>query len=165
MRVNRVALVGDQSVFRAGVRILVDSQADLEIVGEAGNGVEAVPMAAETCPGVILMDITMPVMDGIAATAEVLKRADARGRTPPHIIVLTIFDLDKAWTRAIRAGASGFVLTDADTEFLLSAIRRVHAGNGMIAASATRELVEYFTPTGARSVAPAALEQLTCAGT
>lgn len=160
-RAIRVGLVDDQSLFRAGVRMLIDSQSDLEVVGEAGNGVEAIAMAAETHPDVILMDIRMPVMDGIAATSEVLKRADAHGGKLPRIIVLTTFDLDEAATRAIRGGASGFVLKDADPEFLLAAIRTVHAGNAVIAASATRELFEHFTPTGARPVAPAAFEQLT----
>jgi DNA-binding NarL/FixJ family response regulator len=159
--VIRVGLVDDQSLFRAGVRMLVDSQPDLAVVGEAGNGVEAVAMAAETRPDVILMDIRMPVMDGIAATTEVLKRADARGGTLPRIIVLTTFDLDEAATRAIRGGASGFVLKDADPEFLLAAIRTVHAGNAVIAASATRELFEHFAPEGARPAAPASFEQLT----
>lgn len=161
MNVIRVALVDDQSLFRAGVRMLVDSQADLEIVGESGNGVEVVSMAAETCPDVILMDIRMPVIDRIVATAEVLKRADTRGGTLPRIIVLATFDLDEAATRAIRGEASGFVIKDADPEFLLAAIRTVCAGNAVIAASATRELFEHFRPTGARSVAPAAFEQLT----
>ena len=161
MSVIRVGLVDDQSLFRAGVRMLVNSQADLEVVGEAGNGIEAVAMAAEARPDVILMDIRMPVMDGIAATTEVLERADARGGRLPRIIVLTTFDLDEAATRAIRGGASGFVLKDADPEFLLAAIRTVHAGNAVIAASATRELFEHFTPAGAHPVAPAAFLQLT----
>ena len=161
MSVIRVGLVDDQSLFRAGVRMLVNSQADLEVVGEAGNGIEAVAMAAEARPDVILMDIRMPVMDGIAATTEVLERADARGGRLPRIIVLTTFDLDEAATRAIRGGASGFVLKDADPEFLLAAIRTVHAGNAVIAASATRELFEHFTPAGAHPVAPAVFQQLT----
>ena len=161
MSVIRVGLVDDQSLFRAGVRMLVNSQADLEVVGEAGNGIEAVAMAAEARPDVILMDIRMPVMDGIAATTEVLERADARGGRLPRIIVLTTFDLDEAATRAIRGGASGFVLKDADPEFLLAAIRTVHAGNAVIAASATRELFEHFTPVGTHPVAPAAFQQLT----
>jgi len=159
--VIRVGLVDDQSLFRAGVRMLIESQSDLEVAGEAGNGVEAIAMAAEALPDVILMDIRMPVMDGIAATTEILKRANTRGGVLPRIIVLTTFDLDEAATRAIRGGASGFVLKDADPEFLLAAIRTVFAGNAVIAASATRELFEHFTPTGGRPVTPAAFEQLT----
>jgi DNA-binding NarL/FixJ family response regulator len=161
VNVIRVGLVDDQSLFRAGVRMLIDSQVDLEVAGEAGNGVEAVAMAAESRPDVILMDIRMPVMDGIAATTEILKRADARGGSLPRIIVLTTFDLDEAATRAIRGGASGFVLKDADPEFLLAAIRTVHAGNAVIAASATRELFEHFAPAGAQPSMPAAFGQLT----
>ena len=140
----RVALVDDHALFRAGIRMLVSSQPDLEFVGEAGNGVEGIEMAAEHTPDVILMDIRMPVMDGIESTRGILAAAEAAGRRPPRIIVLTTFDLDEAATRAIRGGASGFLLKDADPEFLLSAIRTVHAGTAVIAASATRELFEHF---------------------
>ena len=136
----RVALVDDQALFRTGIRMLIGSQPDLEFVGEAGNGREAVAMAAEARPDVILMDIRMPVMDGIAATVAILTAAEQRGDRLPRIIVLTTFDLDEAATRAIRGGASGFLLKDADPEFLLASIRTVHAGNAVIAAAATREL-------------------------
>ncbi len=156
----RVALVDDQSLFRAGIRMLVGSQPDLAFVGEAGDGQEAIAMAAETRPDVVLMDIRMPVMDGIAATVAILAAAESAGRKPPRIIVLTTFDLDEAAARAIRGGASGFVLKDADPEFLLAAIRTVHAGNAVIAASATRELFEHFDGAAARSV-PESFGQLT----
>jgi DNA-binding NarL/FixJ family response regulator len=142
----RVALVDDQALFRTGVRMLISSQPDLEFAGEAANGQEAVDLARRERPDVILMDIRMPVMDGIQATAEVLRAADARGDRPPRVLVLTTFDLDESAARAIRAGASGFVLKDADPEFLLAAIRTVHAGNSVIAASATRQLLEHFDP-------------------
>ncbi len=142
----RVALVDDQALFRAGIRMLLNSQPDLECVGEASNGEEAVALAATTRPDVILMDIRMPVLDGIAATERILTAADAAGTTPPRILVLTTFDLDESAARAIRGGASGFVLKDADPEFLLAAIRTVHAGNSVIAASATKELLEHFGP-------------------
>lgn len=151
----RVALVDDQALFRAGIRMLVCSQDDLEFVGEAGDGLEAVVMAEKTRPDVILMDIRMPVMDGIAATEAILaaadrgadhRGADHPGAPPPRIIVLTTFDLDEAAARAIRGGASGFVLKDADPEFLLAAIRTVHAGTAVIAAQATRELFVHFQP-------------------
>lgn len=161
MTTIRVGLVDDQSLFRAGIRMLVDSQPDLEVAGEAGNGEEAIAMAVEARPDVILMDIRMPVLDGIAATTAILAGAESRGSRPPRIIVLTTFDLDEAATRAIRGGASGFVLKDADPEFLLAAIRTVHAGNAVIAASATRELFEHFTARDARPPAPEAFEQLT----
>jgi DNA-binding NarL/FixJ family response regulator len=156
--VIRVALVDDQGLFRAGIRMLLDSQADLEVVGEAANGQEAVAMAAEAVPDVILMDIRMPVMDGIAATAAILSAA--RGDVP-RIIVLTTFDLDEAAARAIRSGASGFVLKDADPEFLLAAIRTVHAGNSVIAASATMELFEHFGTPTAKPAVPESFAGLT----
>lgn len=109
-----VALVDDQALFRTGIRMLVSSQPDLEFVGEASNGVEGIQIAAEKRPDVILMDIRMPVMDGIESTEKILSAADARGGAKPKIIVLTTFDLDEAATRAIRGGASGFLLKDAD---------------------------------------------------
>lgn len=135
----RVALVDDQALFRAGIRMLVASQPDLEVVGEAGDGREALAMVAQARPDVVLMDIRMPVMDGLAATAEILQQPD-----PPKIVMLTTFDLDEAAARAIRQGASGFLLKDADPEFLLAAIRTVHAGSSVIAASATRDLFAHF---------------------
>lgn len=135
----RVVLVDDQALFRAGIRMLVASQPDLEVVGEAGNGREALDVVAATRPDVVLMDIRMPVIDGLTATAEILSRPE-----PPRIVMLTTFDLDEAAARAIRQGASGFLLKDADPEFLLAAIRTVHAGSSVIAASATRELFEHF---------------------
>jgi DNA-binding NarL/FixJ family response regulator len=151
----RVALVDDQALFRAGIRMLVESQPDLEFAGEAGDGREAIAMVAETAPDVVLMDLRMPVLDGIAATEGIV----AGTASPPRILVLTTFDLDEAAARAIRAGASGFVLKDAEPEFLLAAIRTVHAGSAVIAASATRELFEHF---GAGSAAPPpAFETLT----
>jgi DNA-binding NarL/FixJ family response regulator len=140
----RVALVDDQALFRAGIRMLVSSQADLEFVGEAANGVEGIAIAASATPDVILMDIRMPVMDGIESTRHILEAAAARGGKQPRVIVLTTFDLDEAAARAIRGGASGFVLKDADPEFLLAAIRTVHSGTAVIAAAQTRELFEHF---------------------
>ncbi len=151
----RVALVDDQALFRAGIRMLVSSQPDLEFVGEAGDGSAGVLMAAETKPDVILMDIRMPVMDGIEATSRIV----ASGANAPRVIVLTTFDLDEAAARAIRGGASGFILKDADPELLLAAIRAVHSGSSVIAASATRELFEHFGQQA--STEPANFAQLT----
>ncbi|WP_194765625.1 response regulator [Microbacterium sp. UFMG61] len=116
---------------RAGIRMLVASQPDLDVVGEAGDGRAAVALVRSVRPDVVLMDIRMPVMDGLTATAEILAQPD-----PPRIVMLTTFDLDEAAARAIRQGASGFLLKDADPEFLLAAIRTVHAGSSVIAASA-----------------------------
>ncbi|KRB38510.1 UNVERIFIED_CONTAM: response regulator transcription factor [Microbacterium sp. SLM126] len=143
----RVALVDDQALFRAGIRMLVDSQPDLEVVAEASDGREALDVVRATRPDVVLMDIRMPVMDGLAATAELLADAD-----PPRIVMLTTFDLDEAAARAIRQGASGFLLKDADPEFLLAAIRTVHAGSAVIAASATRDLFAHFSDAAPRRV-------------
>ncbi|WP_029145613.1 response regulator [Microbacterium luticocti] len=137
----RVVLADDQALFRAGIRMVIDSQADLEVVGEASDGREAIDVVRQTRPDVVLMDIRMPVMDGLAATAELLADADA-----PRIVMLTTFDLDEAAARAIRQGASGFLLKDADPEFLLAAIRTVHAGSAVIAASATRDLFAQTAP-------------------
>lgn len=149
----RVALVDDQALFRAGIRMLVDSQPDLEVVAEAPDGREALDAVRQSRPDVVLMDIRMPVMDGLAATAELLTDPE-----PPRIVMLTTFDLDEAAARAIRQGASGFLLKDADPEFLLAAIRTVHAGSAVIAASATRELFERFADAAPRPVPPAYAE-------
>jgi len=157
----RVGLVDDQALFRAGIRMLVSSQPDLEFVGEAGNGMEGIAMAQEHKPDVILMDIRMPVMDGIESTREILAAAEKRGERAPRIVVLTTFDLDEAATRAIRGGASGFLLKDADPEFLLSAIRTVHSGTAVIAAAATRELFEHFDSQHSGGAAPAEFADLT----
>ncbi|TQJ29787.1 response regulator transcription factor [Microbacterium sp. SLBN-146] len=145
----RVVLVDDQALFRAGIRMLVGSQPDLEVVGEAADGREAIDVVRATNPDVVLMDIRMPVMDGLTATAELLGDP-----APPRIVMLTTFDLDEAAARAIRQGASGFLLKDADPEFLLAAIRTVHAGSAVIAASATRELFAQAAGAAARPVPP-----------
>lgn len=110
---TRVVLVDDQALFRAGIRMVIDSQPDLEVVGEAGDGAEGVRVVRAARPDVVLMDIRMPVMDGLAATAELLADG-APGAAPPRIVMLTTFDLDEAAARAIQQGASGFLLKDAD---------------------------------------------------
>ena len=155
MKRIRVALVDDQALFRAGIRMLVSSQPDLEFVGEAGDGRAGIAMAAEHKPDVILMDIRMPVMDGIESTRAIV----GSSATPPKVIVLTTLDLDEAAARAIRGGASGFILKDADPELLLAAIRAVHSGSSVIAASATRELFEHFGEPSA--AVPVSFETLT----
>lgn len=168
----RVALVDDQALFRAGIRMLVSSQPDLEFVGEAGDGAAAVELVARARPDVVLMDLRMPVLDGIEATRRILAAgaagaaaAGAPADAPaPRILVLTTFDLDEAAARAIRAGASGFVLKDADPEFLLAAIRTVHAGTAVIAASATRELLARFSERGADAATDSTPEPAEFAG-
>ena len=152
----RVAIVDDQALFRAGIRMLIESQPDLELAGEAADGAAAVALAATSSPDVILMDLRMPVMNGIEATGRIVASAGDDIR----VIVLTTFDLDEAAARAIRAGASGFLLKDAEPEFLLAAIRTVHAGSAVIAPGATATLFEHF---GIQSAAdpPATFESLT----
>jgi DNA-binding NarL/FixJ family response regulator len=156
----RVALVDDQAMFRRGVSMIVRSQPDLEVVGEAGDGEEAIALVEREHPDVVLMDVRMPVLDGVAATKRILADATARGETGPRIIVLTTFDLDADAASAIRAGASGFVLKDADPDFLIAAIRTVHAGTAVVAASATRALLARFEPAERRPV-PAEFTTLT----
>ncbi len=136
-----VALVDDQQLVRAGFRMVIDSQDDLRVVLEAGDGAQAVRQL--TGPGphvdVVLMDVRMPTMDGLTATAQITAHADA-----PKVVVLTTFDLDEYVLDAIRAGASGFLLKDAPPEEMLSAIRTVHRGDAVIAASSTRRLLEHL---------------------
>ncbi|WP_209020763.1 response regulator transcription factor [Nocardioides sp. 1609] len=134
----RVFLVDDQQMVRAGFRMLVDSQPDLTVVGEAGDGREAVDRLAVTGCDVVLMDVRMPVLDGVGATALVTARPDA-----PRVLVLTTFDLDEHAFAAIRAGAAGFLLKDAAPDDLLAAIRTVHAGDAVVAPSTTRRLLDH----------------------
>lgn len=142
----RVLLVDDQPLFRQGLRMLIDPQPDLVVVGEAGDGGEAVLVADGARPDVVLMEIRMPRDDGIAGTAGILRSAIEAGRTPPRVIVLTTFDLADAALRAIRAGASGFLLNDADPEFLLAAIRAVHGGHAVVAPGAITDLLAHVGP-------------------
>jgi DNA-binding NarL/FixJ family response regulator len=150
----RVALVDDQAMFRRGISMIVRSQPDLEVVGEAGDGEQAIALVEREHPDVVLMDVRMPVMDGVTATKRILETAAARGEAGPRIVVLTTFDLDADAASAIRAGASGFVLKDADPDFLIAAIRTVHAGTAVVAASATRALLERFEPAAPRQPPP-----------
>jgi DNA-binding NarL/FixJ family response regulator len=135
----RVFLVDDQAMVRAGFTMLVDSQDDMTVVGEAGDGGEAVQLLAVTAADVVLMDVRMPRMDGVAATRELTARPDA-----PRVIVLTTFDLDEYAFAAIKAGASAFLLKDALPAELLNAIRSVHSGDAVVAPSTTRRLLEHF---------------------
>ena len=154
----RVAIVDDQQLLRAGFRMVIDSQADLHVVIEAGDGAQAVRLLRDHPVDVVLMDIRMPTLDGLAATAQLTEiwsttRADA----VPRIIVLTTFDLDEYALSAIRAGASGFLLKDAPPEEMLAAIRTVHSGDAVIAPSTTRRLLD-------RLVTPLPEEQLAHSG-
>ncbi|MEU5696703.1 response regulator transcription factor [Actinosynnema sp. NPDC020468] len=137
----RVLLVEDQALIRAGLRMVVDSQDDLTVVGEAGDGLVGVREARRLRPDVVVMDVRMPVLDGIEATSRVVGLP-----APPKVLVLTTYDLDESALAAVRAGASGFLLKDAPPEDVLSAIRRVHAGDAVLAASTTRRLLDQLAP-------------------
>ncbi|WP_026540223.1 response regulator [Paenarthrobacter nicotinovorans] len=166
----RVALVDDQQLVRSGFGMLINSQPDLEVVSEAGNGIEAVQALAATAADVVLMDVRMPGMDGIEATRRILEQAAAQPsgsqRAEVKIVVLTTFDLDEYALAAIQAGASGFLLKDAPPEELLEAIRTVFRGDAVIAPSTTRRLLDHVAPllrtqTPEQSVHAAAVERLT----
>ncbi len=143
----RILLVDDQQLVRAGFRMVIDSQPDMEVIAEANDGREAVTLAEGfLAPGgagidVVLMDVRMPEVDGIAATEQILQ-LDAK---ETRVIMLTTFDLDEYVLRAIKAGASGFLLKDALPEEMLTAIRTVHAGDAVIAPSSTRRLIAHLS--------------------
>lgn len=138
----RVVLVDDQALVRAGFALVIDSQPDLEVVGQAGDGVEAVDLVTCLHPDVVLMDVRMPRMDGIEATSRILARADDGTIPTPRIIVLTTFDEDEYALAALRGGASGFLLKDVMPEILLDAIRTVVKGGAVIAPSTTRRMLD-----------------------
>lgn len=130
----RVLLVDDQELFRSGVAVTLSVEPDMEVVGHAANGLEAVRLVAETRPDVVLMDIRMPELDGVEATRRIFAPDAAAARTAPvRVIVLTTFNLDDRAATAIRYGASGFLLKDAAPELLTAAIRTVHSGTAVIA--------------------------------
>jgi DNA-binding NarL/FixJ family response regulator len=155
----RVVVADDQSMIRAGFRMLLAGEPDVEIVAEARTGLEAVEKAARFTPDVILMDIRMPGMNRVEATARL---AGAGIEPPPRVLVLTTFDLDEYVFGALRAGAAGFLLKDAPRERLLEAIRVVHDGEALLSPSITRRLIEDFAARTDPLEPPAAvLEQVT----
>jgi DNA-binding NarL/FixJ family response regulator len=135
----RVLIVDDQPMLRVGFRMVLDAQPDLHVVGEAGDGEQAIAAVREQHPDVVLMDVRMPRLDGVTATARILQEPD-----PPRILILTTFDLDEYAFSGLRAGASGFLLKDAEPEQLLHAIRVVAAGNAIVAPTVTRRLLDRF---------------------
>ena len=151
----RVVVVDDQQLVRAGFRMILEAEVDLQVVGEAGDGIEAVEVVARANADVVLMDIRMPRRDGIDATRRITQAA----RTP-LVIVLTTFDLDEYVHAALRAGASGFLLKDTPPEQLVEAIRTVATGDAVVAPSVTRRLIEAFTK-GAALTTPPELAELT----
>lgn len=139
----RVALVDDQPLVRTGFRMVIDSQPDLTVVAEAGDGGHALEILRHTPADVVLMDVRMPGMDGLTATAQ-LTAPGWPGPVEPRVVVLTTFNLDEYVVEAIRSGASGFLLKDAQPEELLSAIRTVHTGDAVIAPASTRRLLDHL---------------------
>jgi DNA-binding NarL/FixJ family response regulator len=133
-----VVVADDQDVIRAGLAQIIDGEADLTVVGQAANGRASVTEVSRSRPDVCLMDIRMPLLDGIAATAEIV------AGSPTRVLVLTTFDLDEYVYRALRAGASGFLLKDAPADELVRSVRVVAAGDGVLAPTTTRRLVEQF---------------------
>jgi DNA-binding NarL/FixJ family response regulator len=135
-----VVLVDDQALVRSGFAMLVGSQRDLRVVGEAADGLEALDLLGRVTADVVLMDVRMPELDGVEATRRIVAAHPGR----PRILVLTTFDLDEYAFAALRAGASGFLLKDALPEDLLRAIRTVHAGDAVVAPSTTRRLIAHY---------------------
>lgn len=140
----RVLIADDDVLVRAGLRMMIESQPDLDVVGEAGDGAEAIALAAELAPDVVLMDVRMPGTDGIAATRQVAAVDDG-----PRVLVLTTFEVDEYVYEAVRAGASGFLLKRTPPEDLLEGIRIVAGGDALLAPSVTRRLLDEFARTTA----------------
>jgi DNA-binding NarL/FixJ family response regulator len=162
--VIRVVIADDQDLVREGLRMMLEAEPDIEVAGEAGNGVEALDAARSHDPDVLLMDIRMPELDGIEATARLV---GSKART--RILVLTTFDLDEYVYRAMKAGASGFLLKDANREQLAQAVRTVAGGDALLAPQITRRLIEDYCrhpppgvdqPAAADELSPRELEVL-----
>jgi len=139
----RVLLVDDQPLLRTGFRYIVDAEDDLEVVGEAADGEVAIAQARALRPDVVLMDIRMPRVDGVAATAELTATGTIDG-SAPKVIILTTYDTDEYVVEALRAGASGFLLKDVPAEDLVDAVRVVHRGDAVVAPNVTRRLLDKF---------------------
>jgi len=157
--VIKILLADDQPLVRTGFRMILDAEPDMEVIAEAGDGADAVRQARRLRPDVVVMDIRMPVQDGIAATAEITAAGHAR------VLVLTTFHVDEHVVGALRAGASGFLLKDAHADRLLEAIRVVHAGDAIVDPAVTRKLLDQFVhrlpaPGEHQAQAPAAADRL-----
>jgi DNA-binding NarL/FixJ family response regulator len=153
----RVLVVDDEALLRSAFSSLIEAQDDLEVVGEAADGQQAAELAEKLMPDVVVMDVRMPVMDGIEATRRI-----TRDRSGSRVLILTTFDLDEYVFEALRAGASGFALKSRPPEELLSGIRTVAAGEALLAPSVTRRLIAHFTDrTRATARAPFGLDEVT----
>ena len=155
-RVIRVLIADDQELVRTGFRVILETEGDIEVVAEADNGHEAIRQVALLKPAVVLMDIRMPELDGLAATEHILRQPD-----PPTIVVLTTFDQNEYIYRALRAGAAGFLLKDAPSSRLIAAVRAAATGDSLIEPSITQRLVARFAEPTTGSGVPARLAQLT----
>jgi DNA-binding NarL/FixJ family response regulator len=162
---TRVLIADDQALVRAGFRMILEAQPDIEVVAEAADGEAAVRLARRHRPDVVLMDIRMPGLDGLEATRRLLAGFSGDGAVvahPPRIVILTTFDLDEYVYAALQAGAAGFLLKDVSPEHLVGAVRTVAIGDALLAPSITRRLVErYAQPQAALDAAPETLARLT----
>ena len=155
----RLVIADDQALVRKGLRMILEVEPDLDVVGEAADGAQALLVAADTRPDVVLMDVRMPGMDGLEATRRLL----ADGEDAPHVLILTTFDLDDYVYEALRAGASGFALKDMPPEQLVAAIHTVAQGEALLSPVITRRLIESFVqrPPAGPSLAAPGLDRLT----
>ncbi|GAB3644476.1 response regulator [Streptomyces sparsus] len=149
----RVMLVDDQALLRTGFRMVLAAQPDMEVVAEAGDGAQALEALRSTTVDVVLMDIRMPVMDGVETTRRICTEGQG-GPGDPKVLILTTFDLDEYAFAALKAGASGFMLKDVPPNELLAAIRSVHSGDAVVAPSTTKRLIDRFSP-----LLPSAVEE------
>jgi DNA-binding NarL/FixJ family response regulator len=159
----RVLLVDDQPLLRTGFRFILEAEPDVTVVGEAGDGAQAMEQSRALMPDVVLMDVRMPGTDGIEATRRIVKEAPPSAHVP-KVLVLTTFDLDEYIVEALRAGASGFLLKDVPPDELVQAIKVVAAGDAIVAPSVTRRLLDMFAarlPSAQQQATPARLDRLT----
>jgi DNA-binding NarL/FixJ family response regulator len=153
---TRVLIADDQELVRTGFRMILSAAEDIEVVGEAANGLEAIGMTRSLSPHVVLMDVRMPELDGISAAREIIARG---GANAPRVLILTTFDLDQYVYDALRAGASGFLLKDLPAAQLVAGVRTVAGGDALLAPAITRRLIEEFAAPPAEP--PSGLDELT----
>lgn len=152
----RVVLADDQDLVRTGFRLILESEPDIEVVGTAADGAQAVAIARRLRPDVVVMDVRMPIMDGIEATRRLLGDPE-----PPRVLMLTTFDLDEHVHAALEAGASGFLLKDVSASGLADAVRVIAAGEALLAPTVTRRLLDRFVETGPTPAPPSGWDDLT----